>query len=123
MARSPISRSSGVLPAGGAGVSTSRQFKSKFKAETIGFGCQRKLKQRRGHNVAWAADALLAAEAELHLALEHPHDLFVCVAVWLNMDAGPYAPPDEHPLVARENAAADLFVSSRRRSQRSQPRG
>jgi hypothetical protein len=32
------------------------------------------------------------------------------VAVRLNMDAGRDAPPYEHPLVAGENAATDLFA-------------
>jgi len=36
--------------------------------------------------------------------------LFICVTVRLNMDAGPDAPPYEHPLIAGENAAADLFA-------------
>jgi hypothetical protein len=30
--------------------------------------------------------------------------------VRLDMGAGPDTPPYDHPLVARENAAADLFV-------------
>jgi hypothetical protein len=62
------------------------------------------------YDVARSADPLFAAEAELHLTLEHPHDLFICVAVRLNMDAGPDAPPYEHPLFTRENATADLFA-------------
>ena len=41
------------------------------------------------HDVAWTADPLFAAEAEVHLPFEHPHDLFVCVTVRLDMDAGP----------------------------------
>ena len=45
------------------------------------------------HDVARAADPLFAAEAELHLALEHPNDLLICVTVRLDMDAGPDAPP------------------------------
>jgi hypothetical protein len=44
------------------------------------------------------------------LALEHPHDLLICVTVRLNMHAGPDAPPYEHPLITGENAAADLFA-------------
>jgi hypothetical protein len=40
----------------------------------------------------------------------HPNDLLICVTVQLDMDAGPDAPPYDHPLVARENATADLFV-------------
>src|SRR5262249_46441893 len=51
------------------------------------------------HDVARTANSLFGAEAELHLALEHPRDLFICVTVRLNMDAGPYAPPDEHTLI------------------------
>src|SRR5262249_8952701 len=62
------------------------------------------------HDVARAADALFAAEAELHLALEHPHDLFIFVSVRLNMDASPDAPPYEHSLITGENAAADRFA-------------
>src|SRR6516164_9453451 len=62
------------------------------------------------HDIAWAADPLFAAEPELHLALEHPHDLLICVTVRLHMDARPYAPPDDHPLVAGENASADFFA-------------
>jgi hypothetical protein len=65
---------------------------------------------RNNHHVALAADPLFAAEAKLHLALEHPHDLLICVTVRLDMDASHYAPPDDHPLVTRENAAADLFA-------------
>jgi hypothetical protein len=61
-------------------------------------------------DVAWAADPLFAAEAELHLALEHPNDLLICVTVRLDMDAGPDAPPYDHPLVAGKNAAADFFA-------------
>ena len=62
-----------------------------------------------GH-IALVAEPLFAAEPELHLALEHPHDLLICVAVRLDMNAGPDAPPYDHPLVAGENAAADLFA-------------
>jgi hypothetical protein len=65
---------------------------------------------RNDHNVTLAADPLFAAEGKLHFALEHPRDLLICVAVWLDMDASPDAPPYDHPLVARENAAADLFA-------------
>ena len=65
---------------------------------------------RNDHDVALTADPLFASEAELHLALEHPHDLLICVAVRLDMDAGPNAPPHDHPLVAGENAAADLVA-------------
>src|SRR5262245_24934319 len=61
------------------------------------------------HDVAGAADPLFAAEAELHLALEHPHDLLICVTVRLDMDASADAPPDDHRLVDGENAAADLL--------------
>jgi hypothetical protein len=43
-------------------------------------------------------------------AREHPHDLLICVTVRLDMDAGPDAPPHDHPLVAGENAAADLVA-------------
>jgi hypothetical protein len=39
------------------------------------------------------------AEAELHLALEQPDDLLICVTVRLDMGAGPDAPPYDHPLV------------------------
>jgi hypothetical protein len=53
---------------------------------------------------------LLAAEAEIHLALEQPHDLLICVAVRLDMDTAPNAPPDEHSLITGENAAADFFA-------------
>src|SRR6266487_3500092 len=65
---------------------------------------------RNDHNLTLAADPLFAAEAELHFALEHPHDLLICVTVRLDMDASPDAPPYDHPLVAGENAAADLFA-------------
>src|SRR6266511_783323 len=65
---------------------------------------------RNDHDVTWAADPLFAAEAEFHFALEHPHDLLICVTVRLNVDAGAYAPPSAHPLVAGENAATDLFA-------------
>jgi hypothetical protein len=41
------------------------------------------------HDVAGAADPLFGAEAELHLALEHPKDLPICVMVRLDTDAGP----------------------------------
>jgi hypothetical protein len=57
-----------------------------------------------------AADPPFSVEAELHLALEHPHDLLICVTVRLDMETGPDAPPYDHPLVARENATADLFA-------------
>jgi YspA, cpYpsA-related SLOG family len=36
---------------------------------------------RIDHDVARAADPLFGAEAELHLALEHPNDLLICVTV------------------------------------------
>src|SRR5262249_53555429 len=58
------------------------------------------------HDVALAADPLFVAEAELHLALQHPHALFLWVTVWLDMDAGPDAPAHDHPLVAGENASS-----------------
>lgn len=48
---------------------------------------------------------------KLHLALEHSNDLLICVTVRLDMDAGLDAPPYDHPLVTRENAAADLFAN------------
>jgi hypothetical protein len=65
---------------------------------------------RNDDDVARAADPLFAAEAELHLALEHPNDLLICVTVRLDMDPGPDTPPYDHPLVAGENAAADFFA-------------
>jgi hypothetical protein len=58
------------------------------------------------HNVTLAADPLFAAEAELHLPLS------ICVTVRLDMGAGPDTPPYDHPLVAGENAAADLFTDA-----------
>src|SRR5262249_1535814 len=65
---------------------------------------------RNDHDVAGAADPLFAAQMELPLALEHPRDLLIGVPVRLNMDAGPDAPPYEHPLITGENATADLFA-------------
>src|SRR5262245_963308 len=65
---------------------------------------------RNDDNVTLAADPLFTAEAELHLALEHPHDLLIWVTVRLDMDASPDPPPYDHPLVAGENAAADLIA-------------
>src|SRR5262249_45783840 len=62
------------------------------------------------HDVARAADSLFAAEAKLHLAFEHPHDLLICVTVRLDMDTSPNAPPYEHSLITGENATADLFA-------------
>jgi hypothetical protein len=56
------------------------------------------------------AHPLFAAEAELHLALEHPHNLLIWVTVRLDMDAGPNGPPYDHPFVTGENAAADLVA-------------
>src|SRR5262245_64471422 len=44
---------------------------------------------RNNHHVALAADPLFVAEPELHLALEHPHDLFIWMTVRLDMDTGP----------------------------------
>src|SRR5262245_19472068 len=38
------------------------------------------------------------------------HTICSWVTVRLDMGTNPYAPPDDHPLVARENAAADLFA-------------
>jgi murein endopeptidase len=49
---------------------------------------------RNDHDVARAAGPLFGAEAELHLALEHPNDLLICMPVRLDMDAP--APPDDH---------------------------
>jgi hypothetical protein len=43
----------------------------------------------RDHDVALATDPLFAAEAELHLALEHPHDLLICVTVRLDTTPAP----------------------------------
>ena len=51
---------------------------------------------RNDQDVARAADPLFGAEVELHLTLEHPNDLLICVTVRLDMDAGPNAPPDDH---------------------------
>src|SRR5262245_43282103 len=62
------------------------------------------------HDVAWTADPLFAAEAEVHLPFEHPYDLLICVTVRLDMDASPDAPPYDHSLVAGENAAADFVA-------------
>ena len=33
---------------------------------------------RNDHEVARATDSLFAAEAKLHIAFEHPHDLLIC---------------------------------------------
>jgi hypothetical protein len=44
---------------------------------------------RNDHDVARGADPLFAAEAEFHLALEHPSDLLICVIVRLDMDPRP----------------------------------
>ena len=80
---------------------------------------------RNDHDVAPLADPLFAAEAELHLSLEHPDDLLIGVTVRLDMDTGPDAPPYDHPLVAGEDAAADLFaellLEVRRQTLRSPP--
>src|SRR5262249_37660237 len=54
------------------------------------------------------AHALIVAQAELHLALEHPEDLLVRVLVGCRVGAGLHRPPDDHLLVADENAARDL---------------
>src|SRR5215831_13774554 len=80
---------------------------------------------RNDHDVAGAADPLFASKTELHLALQHPRDLLICVTVRLDMHAGPDAPPYDHPLVAGESAAADLFadllLKLKRRTGRSPP--
>jgi hypothetical protein len=65
---------------------------------------------RNDHDVAPPTDPLFATEPELHLAGKEPHDLLITMTVWLDMNPGPDAPPYDHPLVARENAAADLFA-------------
>jgi len=65
---------------------------------------------RHDDDVTLAADPLFAAEAELHFALEHPRDRLIWATVRLDMDASPDTPPCNHPLVAGENAAADLFA-------------
>lgn len=65
---------------------------------------------RIDHVFARAADPLFGAEAELHLALEHPNDLLIRMTVRLHMDASPDAPPYDHSLVAGENATADLLA-------------
>ena len=65
---------------------------------------------RNDHDVALTSDLLFAADAKFHLALEHPHDLLIRVIVRPDMNAGRDAPPYDHPLVAGENAAADLFA-------------
>src|SRR5437016_6977894 len=65
---------------------------------------------RNDDDVALPAEALFAAEPELHFALEHPGDLLIRVPVRFDMHAGGDAPPYDHPLVAGENAAADLFA-------------
>src|SRR5262245_34887915 len=59
---------------------------------------------RNEHDVTGTANSLFAAEAKLHLALEHPRDLFICVTVRLNMDAGPY--------VARSRASSPISFFS-----------
>ena len=56
---------------------------------------------RNDHDVALTSDLLFAADAKFHLALEHPHDLLIWVNVRLDMDAGPDAPPYNHPLGRR----------------------
>jgi hypothetical protein len=65
---------------------------------------------RNDHDIALAADPMFGAKAELHLALKHPHDLFIWVTVRLDMDTGSNAPPHNHPLVAGKNAAPDLSL-------------
>jgi hypothetical protein len=62
------------------------------------------------HDVALAADPLFAAEAELHLPLQHSDDLLIGVTVRPDMDTGPDTPPYDHALAAGEDAAADLFA-------------
>src|SRR5262249_6825087 len=60
-----------------------------------------------GHR-ARAARASLVAEPEVHLAGQHPEDLLVRVRVGRRIHAGLHRPPDDHGLLAREDAARDL---------------
>jgi hypothetical protein len=61
---------------------------------------------RNDHDVALAADPLFAAEAELHLSLEHPDDVLIGVTVRLDMDTGPDAPNEAGLRKSRSRTAA-----------------
>src|SRR6266568_3972568 len=64
------------------------------KPDDVVFGLIPERRHARGSSFA-------TGSAQLHLALEHPYDLLICVTVRLDMDAGPDAPSYDHPLVGR----------------------
>jgi len=63
---------------------------------------------RNQAQVAGTTDPLVAAEAKLHLALEHPEDLLVRMLVSGRVRACLHRPPHDHFLVAGQDAARDL---------------
>src|SRR5262245_42481445 len=67
---------------------------------------------RDHHDVARAAHAPLVAHAELHPALEHPHDLLVGVLMGLHMHPRRQAPPHDHALLAGDDPARDFFTDA-----------
>src|SRR5262245_7166322 len=73
---------------------------------------------RDHHDVARPAHAALVADAELHAAFEHPHDLLVGVLMGFHMHARLHAPPHDHALLAgydpARNLVADAFFRQRR---------
>jgi hypothetical protein len=73
---------------------------------------------RIDHDVARAADPLFGAEAELHLALEHPNDLLICVKVRLDIGRRPQCSTRrplirDHRLVGEGLQQCDLLVCER----------
>src|SRR5439155_6121324 len=59
-------------------------------------------------DVAGPARALLVAEPEVHASRHHPEDLLVRMAMGGGVGARLHRPPDDHPLLAGQHAAADL---------------
>src|SRR5215470_16673704 len=54
----------------------------------------------------------LVADAEVHLALEHPNDLLVRMLMRTSLRARLDFPPHDHSLLARKNAALDFVVDT-----------
>src|SRR5262245_34078681 len=75
-------------------------------------------------NVAPDHRTPLVADAEVHLALEHPNDLLMRMLMRRGMRARLDFPPHDHSMLPRKNAALDLVIDTLPRQclERAKPR-
>src|SRR6516165_6675852 len=75
-------------------------------------------------DIARVHRTLLVADAEIHLALEHPNDLLVRMLMRARMRARLDFPPHDHSMLAGKNAALDFVIDAlpRQLLERAEPR-